>query len=126
VSVVVNAQPSWPAGPRFRVSELRGYAFRPETSGGSRSGTAKLSSEYYIVDDAYRCVVRSFPERVNRSRESALGYALYVAAALNADPLSYVVTLEIVSLANRIRNGVAPNFQSKAQLTAARKRKRER
>lgn len=101
---------TWPDGPRFRVTEIRGYAFRTNT--GQRGGSTRQSSSFSVVDDAYRCVIRSFDERPGRSRKTAEGLALYVCAALNIDETSYIGGLGINSLNRRLTAGYAPNWRS--------------
>jgi hypothetical protein len=104
---------SWPDGPRFHVSELRGYSFGP--SGIRSGGDAREMSSFMIVDGAYRDIVRTFREASNRSRHAAYGLALYVCAALNSDPGHEAAKLRVVSISNRMALGYSPTWQYDSQ-----------
>jgi hypothetical protein len=55
--------------------------------------------------------VRTFTQHSGRTRHEALGLALYVAAALNADPFNYVAKLTPQGITRRGRRGWAPSYQ---------------
>ena len=60
-------QGKWPNGPRFRVAELRGYALVPTRS--TRGGSARESSTFTVIDDAYGRDIANFREdRQHRRR----------------------------------------------------------